>query len=441
MRLILQIFITLILLLTNSAVMAQTSETTNNPESILIKAGRLIDTRGGTVLIDQAILIEGDRIKEIGPVATVTGHAPATVKVIDLSKATVLPGLIDCHTHITGQSGNYYEEKFRKSPIDAAVIAHIYALRTLEAGFTTVRDVGGGEFIDVALRNAINNGLVAGPRMQVATMSISATGGHGDLTGFSPYLKFERFSGVADGVDEIRKKIRFEVKNGADLIKILATAGVLSEEESVGSPQFSQAEMDAAVAEATMWGRRVAAHAHGAEGIKRAVRAGVASIEHGSLLDDECIKLMKERGTYLVADIYNDDYILTEFTRLGYPQKLIEKERSIGRLQRENFQRAVKAGVKVAYGTDAGVYPHGGNGKQFFHMVKWGLTPIQAIQSATVNAADLMGWQDRVGTIQAGYFADIVAVEGDPLADVTILERVNFVMKGGKVVKNSLVVK
>jgi imidazolonepropionase-like amidohydrolase len=339
---------------------------------------------------------------------------------------------------VTAQPANYYDDLFRKSPIDQAVVAHVYARRTVEAGFTTIRDVGAGEFIDVALRNAINAGTVIGPRMQVATLTVGATGGHGDISGFSPYLKFGQFSGIADGVDEIRKLIRFEIKNGADLIKLLATAGVLSEEESVGAPQFSQEEMNAVVQEAAMWGKKVAAHAHGAEGIKRAVRAGVASIEHGSLLDDEGIRMMKERGTYLVADIYNDDYIIAEYKRLGYPDKIIEKERLVGRLQRENFQRAVKAGVKIAFGTDAGVYPHGWNAKQFAHMVKWGLSPMQALQAATVNAADLLSWSDRIGALETGKFADIIAVIGDPLADVSVMERVGFVMKGGEIIKDNL---
>lgn len=414
-----------------TVISAQTVEPKQQPKRLAIKAGRLIDPKTGAVINNAFILIEGDKITAAGPNVTV----PAEVEVIDLKDKTVLPGLIDCHTHITGQPGNYYEDIFRRSPIDAAVTAHIYARRTLEAGFTTVRDVGASEFIDVALRNAINRGDVVGPRMQVATLTVGATGGHGDTNGFSPYLKFGGFSGLADGVDEIRKLVRFEIKHGADLIKILATAGVLSEEESVGAPQFSQEEMNAIVEEAKMWGKRVAAHAHGAEGIKRAVRAGVTSIEHGSLIDDEGIKLMKERGTYLVADIYNDDYILAEFAKLGYPEKIIEKERIVGRTQRENFQKAAKAGVKIAYGTDAGVYPHGWNAKQFAHMVKWGLTPIQAIQAATVNAADLLGWNDKVGVIAPGAFADIIAVDGDPLKDVTELERVKFVMKGGVVYK------
>jgi imidazolonepropionase-like amidohydrolase len=410
---------------------AQTGEPKQPPKRAAIKTGRLIDTKTGAVINNAVILIEGDKITAAGPDVAI----PAEVEVIDLKDKTVLPGLIDCHTHMTSQPGNYYEDIFRKSPIDVAVVAHVYARRTLEAGFTAVRDVGAGEFIDVALRNAINRGDVVGPRMQVATLTVGATGGHGDTNGFSPYLKFGGFSGLADGVDEIRKLIRFEVKYGADLIKMLATAGVLSEEESVGAPQFSQEEMNAIVDEAKMWGKRVAAHAHGAEGIKRAVRAGVTSIEHGSLIDDEGIRMMKERGTYLVADIYNDDYILAEFAKLGYPEKVIEKERMVGRTQRENFQKAAKAGVKLAFGTDAGVYPHGWNAKQFAHMVKWGLTPMQAIQAATVSAADLLGWNDKVGVIGPGAFADIIAVDGDPLKDVTELERVKFVMKGGIVYK------
>jgi imidazolonepropionase-like amidohydrolase len=406
--------------------------------TVLVRAGRLVAVRAGTVLTNQAILIEGDRIKEVGPADAVAGHAPRDARVIDLRNATVLPGLIDCHTHITSDPGDYYQQLFRMSAIDEAVRAHIYAKRTLDAGFTTVRNVGAAEFIDVALRNAINDGAVPGPRMLVSTMPLSATGGHGDVNGMSPYLHFDGFSGIANGVDQIREKIRFEVKYGADLIKVLASAGVLSEEESVGAPQYSQEELNALVEEAGMWGRKVAAHAHGAEAIKRAVRAGVASIEHGSLIDDEGIRLMKEHGTYLVADIYNDDYILAEYTRLGYPQKIIDKERLVGRLQRENFKKAVQAGVKIAFGTDAGVYPHGWNAKQFAHMVRWGTTPMQAIQAATVNAADLLGWSDKVGALEPGKYADVIAVNGDPLQDVTVLEHVAFVMKGGEVVKDNL---
>ena len=412
---------------------ASVSATVPAPTRIAIRAGRLIDGLGGAPTTDVVILVENDKITAVGKGLSI----PTGAQVIDLRRSTILPGFIDAHTHVTSQPENYMEDLFRKSPIDVAVSAHVYARRTLDAGFTTIRDVGAGEFIDVALRNAINAGTVVGPRMQVATLTVGSTGGHGDLTGFSPYVKFGQFSGIADGVDEIRKLVRFEVKNGADLIKMLASAGVLSEEESVGAPQFTQEEMNAVVQEAAMWGRKVAAHAHGTEAIKRALRAGVASIEHASLIDDEGIRLAKEHGAYLVMDIYNDDYIMSEYKKLGYPQKILDKEALIGRLQRENFRRAVQAGAKLAFGTDAGVYPHGWNGKQFAKMVEWGMTPMQAILSATQSGADLLGWSDRVGSVQAGRFADLVAVDGDPLKDMTELERVRFVMKGGVVYKSA----
>ncbi|MEN3336565.1 MAG: hypothetical protein V7647_241 [Acidobacteriota bacterium] len=421
-----------LLLAAASPIHAQTSPP-SAPTRVAVRAGRLIDGLGGAPVTDAVILIDNDRITAVGRGLAI----PAGARVIDLSRSTVLPGFIDAHTHVTSQPANYMEDLFRKSPIDVAVGAHVYARRTLDAGFTTIRDVGAGEFIDVALRNAINAGTVPGPRMQVATLTVGSTGGHGDITGFSPYLKFGQFSGIADGEAEIRKLVRFEVKNGADLIKLLASAGVLSEEESVGAPQFTQEEMNAVVDEARMWGRKVAAHAHGAEAIKRALRAGVASIEHASLIDDEGIRLAKEKGAYLVMDIYNDDYIMAEYKRLGYPQKILDKEASVGRLQRESFRRAVQAGVKLAFGTDAGVYPHGWNGRQFAKMVEWGMTPMQAIQSATTSGADLLGWSDRVGSIQTGRYADLVAVDGDPLRDITELERVKFVMKGGVVYKGS----
>ena len=418
--------------LTAVAVFAQVKTVT------VIKAGRMIDTINGRVLTDQVIIIEGDRIKEVGSGLAI----PAGATVVDLSRMTVLPGLTDAHTHITTQAGgDYYDELFRKSFIDEAVNAHIYSKRTLEAGFTTVRNVGASAFIDVALKRSIDKGDIVGPRVIPATMFIGSTGSHGDLNGFSPWLDDKtppEMSGIADGVDALRKKVRYLIKYGAEVIKFGASAGVLTEEESVGAPQFSQEEMNAIVDEAKLHGVKACAHAHGTEAIKMAIRAGVASVEHGSLIDEEGIRMMKERGTYLDADIYNDDYILAEYAKFNTPKKILDKERSIGRLQRENFKKAVLAGVKIAFGTDAGVYPHGWNAKQFAKMVEWGMTPMSAIQASTVNNADLFGWSDRIGSITVGKYADIVAVDGDPLQNVSILENIGFVMKGGAVYKNTL---
>ncbi|MBO9662142.1 amidohydrolase family protein [Dokdonella sp.] len=409
------------------------------PTRVALTAARLIAPEQGKIVEHPLVLIEGDRIREVRS----GGAVPDGYQKIDLGAATLLPGLIDSHVHLGGDptlsSGNYYEDTLKRSVIDDAVTAHVFAKRTLDAGFTTVRNLGSGAYIDVALRNAIDAGRIEGPRILAATLALGATGGHADdTTGYSPYIEFHGASGVADGVEAVRKQVRENVKRGADVTKFMASAGVLSAEESVGAPQYSQEEMNAIVDESHRWGRKVAAHAHGAEAIKMAIKAGVDSVEHCSMIDEEGLKLAKQHGTWLVFDVYNDDYILSEYARLGYPATMVEKEKKVGRLQRESFRRAVQAGEKLAFGTDAGVYPHGWNGKQFAKMVEWGMTPMQAIQAATTNAAELLGRGDRIGAVKPGYYADLVAVSGDPLADVAVLERVGFVMKGGALVKNEI---
>jgi imidazolonepropionase-like amidohydrolase len=423
---------TLIILLFSTLIFAQ-------PKLKAIKAGKMIDIVSGTVLTDQVILIQDNKITAVGKNIAI----PEGTEVIDLSKATVLPGLIDCHTHLSGEpSGDYYGDLFRSTPIDYAVRAHIYTKRTLEAGFTTCRDVGSSDLIDISLRNAINEGLIEGPRMLVACYAIGSTGGHVDFGGFNPSISFggnPEFTGIADGVDEIRKRVRNNVKWGADVIKFCATAGVLSEEESVGAPQYSFEEMKALIDEAHMWGKKVAAHAHGTEGIRRAVQAGVNSIEHCSILDDETIKLMKEKGTYMVPTMYALDYIIDNFSKKGFPEKTINKAKSIKKQKDDGLVKAIRGGVKIAYGTDAAVMPHGLNAKDFKYLVKAGMTPMQAIRTATVNAADLLGVTATTGSISVGKYADIIAISGDPLSDITLLENVQFVMKDGIIYKDILV--
>jgi imidazolonepropionase-like amidohydrolase len=297
------------------------------------------------------------------------------------------------------------------------------------------KPLGAAQFVDISLRNAINRGDIPGPRIIAATMGLSSTGGHADVNGLSPYWHTEEMTGVADGVDDIRKKVRFEVKYGADVIKVMATAGALSEEESVDAALYTQAELDAVVDEARIWGRRVAAHAHGAEGIKRAVRAGVASIDHGTFLDEEGARLMVEKGTYLVKDSYEDAWFLERAPGWGYPKIILEKLAKVVQGHEAAFRLARQRGVKIAFGTDAGMLPHGENAKQFRDYIAWGMPPMEAILTATRNAADLLGWADRIGAVAPGLFADLIAVPGDPLTDPTLLERVSFVMKGGQVVK------
>jgi imidazolonepropionase-like amidohydrolase len=414
----------------------------HSPKVVYIKAGHLFDGTGDSTLADRVIVIEGERIKALGSFGEIT--IPSGAEVIDLSRATVLPGLIDAHTHLGSRADRYDEiNRFKDTPNHSAFAAVLHARKTLEAGFTTVRDVGSKPFLAVDLRDSIDEGFLVGPRIVASGPGISITGGHGDLNKFAPQVHVtmfpeERDYKIADGVDQVRHVVRAQIKHGVDVIKVNASGGVLSRGDSPGAPQYSVEELRVLVEEAHAAGRKVAAHAHGAQGIKNAVIAGVDSIEHGSLIDEEGIKLMIAHGTWLVADIYNDDFLLGKAIEFKLPQESIDKEKAIGQLQRDNFAKAVKAGVKIAYGTDAGVYPHGDNGKQFYYMVKYGLTPARAIRSATSDCAELLGRAASVGKVAPGMYADLIAVGEDPLANIKALEMVGFVMKGGSVVKNEL---
>ena len=438
-----RIFIFLLFLITTLPGIAQEQQKTAKP--VYIRAGRLFDSTSDQVRENVVIVVVGERIQSIGAAGSVSIPADATV--IDLSHATVLPGLIDCHTHLGARADRYDEiYNFKDTPFDSAFAGVVNARKTLEAGFTSVRDVGSLPFLAVDLRNAINEGFIPGPRIVASGPAITITGGHGDLNNFSPQTRVmmfpeERDFAIADGVDQIRHVVRAQVKYGVDVIKILATGGVLSKGDSPGAPQFTFEELKAAADEAHMAGRKIAAHAHGAQGIKNAILAGIDSIEHASLIDDEGIRLAKERGVYLDMDIYNDDYILGKAVEFGLPKENVDKEKMVGRTQRENFQKAVKAGAKMTFGTDAGVYPHGDNAKQFFYMVKFGMTPAQAIHAATSSAADLIGRAKDVGTLEAGKYADLIAVTDDPFQNIRALENVGFVMKGGAVVKDGITTK
>jgi imidazolonepropionase-like amidohydrolase len=434
-------FVFILFLILLLPALAQTAQKPGS-KTVYIRAGHLFDSTNDQLRENMVIVVLGDRIQTIGPANAISIPVDATV--VDLSHATVLPGLIDCHTHLGARADRYDEiYNFKDTPFQSAFAGVVNARRTLEAGFTSVRDVGSLPFLAVDLRNSINEGFIPGPRIVASGPAITITGGHGDLNNFSPQTRVsmfpeERDFAIADGVDQVRHVVRAQVKYGVDVIKILASGGVLSKGDSPGAPQFTLEELKAAAEEAHMAGRKIAAHAHGTQAIKNAILAGIDSIEHASLIDDEGIRLAKDRGVYLDMDIYNDDYILGKAIEFGLPKENVEKEKMVGRVQRENFQKAVKAGAKMAFGTDAGVYPHGDNAKQFFYMVKFGMTPAQAIRAATSSAADLIGRSKDVGTLEPGKFADVIAVTGNPLQDVRALENVGFVMKGGEVVKDQI---
>ncbi|HET6899390.1 MAG TPA: amidohydrolase family protein [Vicinamibacteria bacterium] len=401
---------------------------------VVLKAARLVDGRGGATLAPAMVRVEGDRIAEVGSRVTV----PAGARVIDLGDATLLPGLIDLHTHLTDKFGVHWEQALvSTTPGQAALWGAANARTTLMAGFTTCRDMGPTwPYVDVDLRDVIAQGGLPGPRLLVAGNYVSSTGGAGDARQFSIYVDVPIVRNLADGPEEVTKAVRTNLKNGADFIKILATGAVLSKGIPPGSQQYSDAEIQAAVTEARRWGRPVAAHAHGADGIKAAIRAGVRTVDHGSMLDDEAVAMLKgSSSTYYVPTLYTSDVIDTS----GHvPESEKERERQIKEAQYAGFRRALAAGLSIGVGSDAAVIPHGQNARELSVRVRMGEKPMAALVSATRVNAEILGWSDRIGTVEKGKLADIVAVPGDPLADITAVERVGFVMKGGTVYRDDL---
>ena len=417
------------LVLTTATFAAHADETLGSRSDIrVVTAARMLDVRSGKLIDNPQIVVREGRIVSVGRAGDAV---PAGAERIDLKDMTLLPGLIDMHVHIDSDPtySGYTYLQFSDRFWSAVSVTHAHD--TLMAGFTTIRNLGSDDWNDVGLQQAIDAGKVVGPRIVPAGYAFGATGGHCDSTYFPPSMN-DRNAYNADNAEEARKSVREVRKYGAQVIKICATGGVFSRNTEPGQQQMTYDEMKATVDEARMWGIKVAAHAHGAAGIREAIRAGVNTIEHASLIDDEGIRLAKQYGAWLSMDIYNTDYTQSEGRKNGVLEDNLRKDREIGELQRENFRRAHQAGVKMVYGTDAGIFPHGKNARQFAVMVRYGMTPTQAIQSATINAAEALGRSD-IGTIEAGRYDDIVAVSGNPMQDVTLLEKVVFVMKGGDV--------
>lgn len=400
----------------------------SSAEQLVIKAGFVLDITTGKFLKDKNIIINDNQILKI------TDMVPPEAKIIDLSDSYVLPGLIDMHTHIIGNLSKDYSSNLFQSPHRSTIGGVVNAKKTLMAGFTSVRNVGAPNFMDVALRNAIDANEIPGPRMFVSGPSIGITGGHCDKNELNHDYK-QSSDGIADGPWEVRKMVRLNAKYGVDLIKFCATGGVFSKGTKVGLRQYTLEEMEAMVDEAHTRGLKIAAHAHGTEGIEYAIRAGVDSVEHVSFLDLKTAKLAKKYGVTLVMDIYNTEYTLSEGKNNGIPEENLKKDLETGERQRQSFSLAVKQGIKLAYGTDSGVYPHGDNAKQFSRMTTYGMSPLEAIQSATTGASELLGLSEKIGQINAGYYADIIAVNENPLDRIETLEEVIFVMKNGQVFK------
>ncbi|MBV8550707.1 MAG: amidohydrolase family protein [Acidobacteriaceae bacterium] len=405
------------------------------PQNVVsVHCGSLLDPETDTVAHDVFVVAEAGTVKQVLP-ASQAGEVPANATRVDAAQGFCLPGLIDVHDHLTSNPTDSGYESLGVSVPRQAVTGAKNARITLLAGFTTVRNVGAEGWSDVALRDGINAGEIPGPRLFVSGPPLGITGGHCDNNLLAPEFNYTE-PGVADGPWAARRRVRETIKYGADVIKICASGGVLSKGDAAGAEQYTLEEMLAIAEEAHKLGRKVAAHAHGTQAIKDAINAGIDSIEHSSLIDDEGIALAKQHHTYLVFDIYNDTYILKEGAKVGMLPESIEKEKAIGKLQRANFRTAYLAGAPLAFGTDGGVYPHGDNAKQFATMVEFGAKPIDAIRMSTVNAADLLNLKGKAGVVKAGSFADLIAVESDPRVNVEQLQHVRFVMKNGMVYKN-----